>query len=166
MYQQPGKFRSLLLWLFVLNLGIAFGAGLYEAVIEIPHWIVGSPALGHRWDGMAANNANSGMRFWAFVTTGPLTLLTLLNLAACWKMHGPLRRWWRFASVVSLLERVFTLAYFVPTMIGLLAVSASTDPAVVAKALQWEYLNIFRHVLAALAWLGALKALTLLGRSR
>ncbi len=27
-----------LLWLFVLNLGIAFGAGLYEQRIILPQW--------------------------------------------------------------------------------------------------------------------------------
>ncbi|MGH7315473.1 MAG: hypothetical protein ACREJS_04355 [Candidatus Rokuibacteriota bacterium] len=27
-----------LLWLFVLNLGIAFGAGIYEARVVIPRW--------------------------------------------------------------------------------------------------------------------------------
>jgi hypothetical protein len=163
---QPGKFRAFLLWLFVLNLGIAFGAGLYEAVIEVPHWIVGNPALGHRWDGLAANNANSGMRFWVFVTTGPLTLLTVLNLVASWKIHSALGRWWRFAAVISLGERVFTLAYFIPTMVELMAINASTEPLVIDRALQWEHLNIFRHLLAGGAWLGALKALTHLNRAR
>jgi AraC-like DNA-binding protein len=27
------------MWLFVLNLGIAFGAGIYESRIEFPHWL-------------------------------------------------------------------------------------------------------------------------------
>ena len=30
---------SILLWLFVINLGIAFGAGLYESRIAVPQWL-------------------------------------------------------------------------------------------------------------------------------
>ena len=29
---------DILLWLFVINLGIAFGAGLYEQRIILPQW--------------------------------------------------------------------------------------------------------------------------------
>jgi hypothetical protein len=31
---------KVLLWLVVINLGIVFGAGLYEARIEFPKWLV------------------------------------------------------------------------------------------------------------------------------
>ena len=30
---------EVLLWLFVINLGIAFGAGLYESRITVPQWL-------------------------------------------------------------------------------------------------------------------------------
>lgn len=30
--------KHTVLWLFVINLGIAFGAGLYEARVVIPQW--------------------------------------------------------------------------------------------------------------------------------
>lgn len=29
---------TILLWLFILNLGVAFGAGLYEHRIAVPSW--------------------------------------------------------------------------------------------------------------------------------
>jgi hypothetical protein len=29
---------KVLLWLFVVNLGIAFGAGIYESRVVIPQW--------------------------------------------------------------------------------------------------------------------------------
>jgi hypothetical protein len=35
---------------------------------------------------------DTGLRFWAYVTTGPLTLLTLVNLFAAWRASGPTRR--------------------------------------------------------------------------
>ena len=31
--------QEILLWLFVVNLGIAFGTGLYEHRIVVPGWI-------------------------------------------------------------------------------------------------------------------------------
>lgn len=30
---------EILLWLFVINLGIAFGAGLYESRTTVPQWL-------------------------------------------------------------------------------------------------------------------------------
>ena len=35
-----------LLWLFIMNLGIAFGAGLYEQRIILPQWFNRSPESG------------------------------------------------------------------------------------------------------------------------
>jgi hypothetical protein len=29
---------QVLLWLFVINLGIAFGAGIYESRVVVPRW--------------------------------------------------------------------------------------------------------------------------------
>src|SRR5690606_28567205 len=81
--------ERILLWLFVINLGIALGAGLYEARIQVPEWLVSTPG-GLRWDAEASLRANTGLRFWAFVTTGPLTLVTVANLAAAWRSRGRL----------------------------------------------------------------------------
>lgn len=64
---------EILLWLFVINLGIVFGAGLYEARIIVSQW-VNSPST-YRWP-------DTGPKFWVFVTTVPLTLLTIANVVA------------------------------------------------------------------------------------
>jgi len=37
------KLPRALLWLFVINLGIVFAAGLYESRIVIPQWFSSSP---------------------------------------------------------------------------------------------------------------------------
>ena len=63
--------KSILLWLFVINLGIALGAGLYETRVVIPQWANLPPK---DWP-------NTGLLFWAYVTTVPLTLLALANLS-------------------------------------------------------------------------------------
>jgi hypothetical protein len=68
------ELKSILLWLFVINLGIAFGAGLYEARVVIPQWADMPPKT---WP-------NTGLMFWVYVTTVPLTLLTLANVIAAW----------------------------------------------------------------------------------
>src|SRR5262245_23676288 len=64
---------EVLLWLFVINLGIAFGAGLYESRIVVPQWLSFSRDTGYRWNAEAARKADVGLRFWVYVTTLPLT---------------------------------------------------------------------------------------------
>jgi len=39
---------EILLWLFVINLGIAFGGGLYEQRIVLPQWFSSSSEPGLR----------------------------------------------------------------------------------------------------------------------
>jgi len=145
---------TVLLWLFVLNLGIAFGAGLYEHRINIPRWLTDTGAP--HWNAGAAQQDDVGRRFWVLVTTIPLTLLTIANLIAAWPMAGVLRTWWLAAAAASLLERVFTFAYFVPAMIGLMG--ADDSPASVNRARRWRRLNCVRHVISLAAWLAALMA--------
>src|SRR5216117_1293180 len=73
----------IVLWLFVINLGIVFGAGLYEARIVVPLWASSPPE--------SLRSPDSGRQFWAFVTTIPLTLLTLASLVAAWHAPAPRR---------------------------------------------------------------------------
>ena len=75
-------FISIVLALFVINLGIAFGAGLYESRIAVPQWLSFSSESGYHWNAEAARQANVGLRFWVYVTTVPLTLLTLVSLVS------------------------------------------------------------------------------------
>lgn len=141
---------TVLLWLFVINLGIAFGAGLYEARVVIPSWADLPPG---KWP-------NTGLMFWVYVTTVPLTLLTLANAVAAWVDDGPRRYWWLAAVVIAVVERVATFAYFIPTMVRLSGAADVPEAEVRAGLAQWLLLNHGRHVLALAAWLAALKALS------
>ena len=152
----PAAMSTLLLWLFVINLGLAFGAGLYEHRIVVPRWLSAAGNTVH-WNADAVRRDDPGLRFWAYVTTGPLTLLTLANLVAAWLASGEARRWWLAAAVVVLAERIFTFSYFIPTIIRLLR--AADSPASVAAATRWTRLNYVRHALVLGGWLAALKAL-------
>lgn len=151
-----------LLWLFVINLGIAFGAGLYEHRIVVPDWIGVTADGSAHWNAAAARHDDTGLRFWAFVTTMPLTLLTVANLIAGWRARGPIRSWWLASGLSALADRVFTFAYFIPAMVSLMAMTDSPDAA--AAAMRWSNLNYLRHALVLAAWLAALKALTIIDR--
>jgi hypothetical protein len=157
---------AIVLWLFVINLGIAFGAGLYESRIVVPQWFDTAPGSGSRWNAEAARNANVGLRFWVYVTTGPLTLLTLASLVAAGWTPQPVRWWWLAACVAALVDRVMTFTYFVPTMLTLMRQGALSESAAVAKARQWVRLGYVRHAATLVAWLAALRALSLLGAGR
>jgi hypothetical protein len=148
----------ILLWFLVLDLGIAFGAGLYEHRIVLPLWIDASgPDGAARFAAAAARAADSGLRFWAYVTTGPLTLLTLANLAAASRYRGRARQAWLAAGAAALAERVLTFTYFIPTMIALMDEDAGSSSA--GTFFQWMQWNHLRHALVLAAWLLALKAL-------
>ncbi|HEX6938578.1 MAG TPA: hypothetical protein VF158_04150 [Longimicrobiales bacterium] len=156
------RFAKGLLWLFIIDLGIAFGAGVYEARIVVPEWIITAADGGARWSAEAARGDDTGRRFWVAVTTVPLTLLTLGNLIAAWRATGRVRRWWLGACAAAVADRVFTFSYFIPTMIGLM--QAESSPAAVSSALQWAELNHVRHLLVLTAWLAALRTFSLVYR--
>lgn len=147
---------ELVLWLFVVFSGIAVGAALYEARINVPRWFPGS-GTSVRVDAKAMAADDVGRRFWALVTTGPLTLLTLASLVLAWHPVTSRDWWWSAAAIVTLAERAATLGYFIPTAIRLLRPATRAS----ARAKRWVSLNRVRAVWALAAWLLALKALTL-----
>ena len=152
---------EILLWLFVINLGIAFGAGLYEQRIILPQWFSRSSEPGVRVNSAAMRGTDAGRRFWAFVTTVPLTLLTLANLVAAWESHGQRHAWWLGAAVITLVERIATFSYFIPTAIRLMRAETLPPATVEAMASQWMAVNYVRAALILLGWLAALKTLSL-----
>lgn len=154
-----GTTSTILLWLFVINLGIAFGAGVYEHRIVVSRWISSSGEAGAHWNAAAARQDDTGRRFWAFVSTMGLTLLTLANLFAASRAAGTIRGWWLAAALAAFADRVFTFSYFIPTMVGLL--SAPDSPESVAVASRWWTLNYLRHAIVLAAWLASLKAFAL-----
>lgn len=145
---------TILLWLFVINLGVALGAGIYESKVVIPGWENTSPQT---WP-------NTGLEFWVYVTTVPLTLLTLANLFAAWRDQGPRRYWWLSAAVIILAERIMTFSYFIPTMVRLMESGTLSQAEVTAILSQWMLLDYGRHVITLVGWIAALKAFSLPGK--
>lgn len=158
--------KEAILWLFVINLGISLGAGLYESRIELPEWLVVAADSGRSfWDADAAREANTGLRFWVYVTTVPLTLLIFASFIAAWHCTGPVRHWWLGAAAVELVTRIMTFAYFIPVMITLSSGSVAQADAV-PMAQQWVNLNLIRHALGIVALVAALKAFSLFYATR
>jgi hypothetical protein len=152
-------FQEISLWLFVLNLGLATGAGLYETRIVLPQWF-SRTSDGYLVNSEAMRATDVGRRFWGMVTTLPLTLLTLANLAAAWQAPEPAHRWWLAAALLALLERLGTFGFFIPAAIRL---ERGTDvsPAAASRLVAWWLgLNRVRLALNLLAWLAALRALS------
>lgn len=146
-------FITALLWLFVINLGIAMGAGLYESQVVMPDW---ANLAREAWP-------NTGLKFWAFVTHIPLTLLTFLSLWPAWQSGAPERVWWRAAAVVIVVERVATFGYFIPRMIAMQGGSGVPDAQGKAASTQWLWFNAGHHALTLVGWLLALRAMVLRG---
>ena len=150
----PQYVPKVLLWLFVINLGIALGAGIYEQRVVIPQWENTPPQT---WP-------QTGVQFGVYVTTVPLTLLTLANLFAAWLDRGPRRYWWLGAVAIIVVERVATFSYFIPTMVWLQGTEGLPEAEVQAALSQWMLLDYGRHVLTLAGWLAALKAFSLPGK--
>ena len=145
------RIPTVLLWLFVINLGVAFGAGLYESRVVVSEW---ANIPREAWP-------NTGVRFWVYVTTVPLTLLTLATVVVAWHDTGPARSWWLAAALIIVAERIATFAYFIPTMIWLQTGAGLPDDVINVSLAQWLMLNHGRHVLLLLGWLASLRTLSL-----
>jgi len=146
---------EVLLWLYVLDLSLVLGAGLYEARIEVPRWLARGGGTWH-WDRAAAVRADVGLRFWVYASTFPLTLLTLGSALVLAGTPPPVRLVWAGSVAVVVLERVATFGYFIPTMIRLTRAAPRPDDAAVAR--RWVRCNHARHVANLVAWVLAVQA--------
>jgi hypothetical protein len=155
------KLIPVLLWAYIINLGVVVGAGLYESRIEAPHWLATGPDGAVRWDREAAAAANVGLRFWVYVSTFPLTLLTLASLALLWSAPGPVKSWWLAAALAVLFERAMTFGYFIPAMLKLLQPGLYEASEAAARAALWMKLGWLRTAADAAALIAALQAFAL-----
>lgn len=152
-----------LLWLFVVFSGIAVGAGLYEMRVNVPRWFTTVEGAAIRVNADAIRSDDSGRRFWAFVTTAPLTLLTLAGCVAAWPPDTVPQQWWLAAAAMMLVERVATFGFFIPQLLRLLRDEGLPAQGAGRVAHAWMRLNYARVALAFAAWMAALKALSLAG---
>jgi hypothetical protein len=152
---------EILLLLFIINLGTAFGAGIYEARIVLPQWFGQTAQSGYYVNIDAMRKTDTGRKFWAFVTTIPLTLLTLANLVAAWQSDGPGHDWWLAAALITLFERIGTFSFFIPTAIRLQRADELSPSAVSRSVSWWIRMNYIRNALTLVALIAALKAVSM-----
>ena len=155
--------HNVLLWLFVVFSGIAVGAGLYELRINVPRWFAPAAGSAIHINVEAIRSDDSGRRFWAYVTTVPLTFLTLTGCLAAWSPETARERWWLLGAGVMLVERIGTFGYFIPELLKLLRPERLTGERAAQAARAWTRLNYIRAALAVAGWLAALRALSLPG---
>jgi hypothetical protein len=153
-------FREAVLWLFIVFLGITSGAGLYELRVMVPQWFgrAGRPSVNSE----LFRRTDPGRAFWAFVTTGPLTLLTVASFFAAQAVPAPARVWWLGAAGVTLVERLGTFSFFIPTALKLMRPDVPETVAA-SMAARWIWCNWVRIGLNLLGWLAALEAFALVG---
>ena len=150
---------DIVLWLFVLILGTSFGAALYEARVVVPLWTHTATGA-FQWAADLSRRTDAGRRFWAFVTTGPLTVLAVASMLLAGRAAGGRREWWMTAASVIIVDRIATFAYFIPVLLKLQRATPS-DPSVNSSISRWMALNYFRLTFLFIGWLAALRALTL-----
>jgi hypothetical protein len=155
--------HNALLWLFVVFSGIAVGAGLYELRVNVPRWFAPAAGSAIRINVDAIRSDDSGRRFWAYVTTVPLTLLTLAGCLVAWSPETARERWWLAGAGVMFVERIGTFGYFIPQLLKLLRPEHLAGERAAQAARAWTRLNYIRAALAFAAWLAALRALSLSG---
>lgn len=157
---------QIILWLFVIALGISMGGGLYEGRVVEPLWASAVPdsVIGY-YEHNVANPQfapNQGGNFWIFVT--PMsTLLTIATLISARWTRGLHRRWRVAAAGLAMVSQVFTFVWFVPNIMRLLGgdVLTMSRDEVSSLANLWLNLNWIRVALLMTAWLAAMRAMTI-----
>jgi hypothetical protein len=152
----------IVLWLFVVALGLDLGAGVYEARVVVPLWAEGVPQTLASGDPYARVAINAGIHFWAYLTSA-VAVLALAALVFGVLAPAPRRAWQIFSAVAELTAVAMTLVYFRPTLMRLFlghGAGLSTG-AVVSTVGRWVMWSRVRIAISFVAWCAALRALTL-----
>ena len=164
----PNQFSipQIILWLFVIMMGIEIGAGLYETLVVMPVWSTSPPdsvlAYFHHNVANPQFILNAGGRFWLIFTplTGLLAIATFLSGLKTAPEHRKCRM---LGSGLAIIVVAATFAWFVPTLMILMGEAAPKlgGDEITRLTNWWVRLNWVRVVVYMAGWLSALRALTL-----
>ncbi len=163
---QEFSVAQVLLWLFVVLLGIEIGGGLYEALVVMPLWAAAPPdsVLAYYHHNVANPQfvLNQGGRFWMYCTPS-VGLLAVAALVSGLKTGPDHRRWRITGTLLAIIVVVCAFAWFVPNIMLLTGsrVTQLSGEQLTALTNWWVRLNWLRAVLYIMAWLAALRALTI-----
>lgn len=139
----PRYVRRALMWL-VATTGVYFllnGAQIFETLAVVPYWTAAPPVSLALFHGPYALDFTA---FWIiFHSVHELTFL--VAIACAWKLPA-VRRWLLVLFAAHVALRVWTVAYFAPTLIAFqeLPASAVPDEALRDQAAVWTDLNYLR----------------------
>jgi len=146
--KMPQQFSipQIILWLFVIALGIEIGAGLYETLVVVPVWASAPPesvlAYFHHNVANPQFVLNAGGRFWLICTplTGLLAIATFLSGLKTAPEHRKCRM---IGSGLTIIVVAATFAWFIPMIMLLMGedVVKLLDASVTSKTNWWVRLN-------------------------
>jgi hypothetical protein len=84
------------------------------------------------------------------------------SFAAALGMPEPARAWWVGAATVTLVERLGTFSFFIPTALKLMRPNVPETVAA-SMAARWMRFNWVRLGLTVVGWLAALETFALVG---
>jgi len=116
------KVSQIILWLFVVAVGLEIGAGMYEMILVVPLWANGAPeSVVAFYQQNVANPQfalNAGPRFWMFMTP-TVGLLAIATLLTSFKTAARHRKWRIAGSALIIFIVAATFAWFVPNIMRL-----------------------------------------------
>ena len=138
----PAYLRRAGTWLVITTLAyfLVNGAQVFETVTIVPAWAAAPP------ESLAVFHGPYGLDFMVFwIVAHSLHELTfLLAIAFSWRIP-PVRRRLLALLAVHVALRVWTVAYFAPTIIELQGITGTgVDPALLERAALWQNLNYLR----------------------
>ena len=156
------KLRYILTLLALLSVGALFGGSLYDTLVLAPNLQGGPQGLEHgRLFMAAATPANF------FRTLAPASqALVLAALVLNWR--SPQVRWPLLIALAGLVTGdVVTFTYHYPRNAIMFTAPTSVEPERLgAVAREWQAANYLRVFLVLTAWLGAVRALTVIVQKR
>ena len=156
------QLSRIILWLFVIALGLDLGAGIYEARIVVPLWAGGVPATLAEGNPYARVAIDAGIRFWAYMTSA-VALLAVIAFLTSFGAPAAQRAWRIFATLFELVAVAMTLLYFRPTLVRLFLGHGAGVPsaAIIATVHRWVLWSRVRIAISFITWCAALRALSL-----
>lgn len=159
LYPGAMTFSEIMLWAYVVALGVLTGGALFEFRVLVHVWSSAPPASVRAWNPDPSAALDPPKRFFVLVTPS-LMLLTPANAWSAWGALGPARPWLLASTALTFAVIVVTLAYFAPTLHALTVRRGEglSDDVIVRRASAWVRWQYLRLAALIAAWLTALAA--------
>ena len=153
---------EILLWAFVVMVGILTGGGLFERAVLVHVWSSDPPDSVRSWNANPKYALDPPRRFFMYVTL-PVMVLTPWNAFNAWRSDGPERFWLLLSTGLVVLVIAVTVGYFAPLMLALTERKGEgmDSDTIVRKVRAWVTLQYFRLGILFLGWRAAIQALRL-----